>query len=189
MYNEKDLIDRYIKNSDQKAFGKIYHKHFDTTYRFVFSRVGNQTWTEDIVSETFISLSVVLKSYNGESKLQSFIIGIAINKIKQFWVKSKFNQEAEFDERSIIVLDEENEVDFEKEEQLRIIVNKILPKLKETYQKVLVERFINNKTIKEAALAMKISEGNIRVLQNRALKKAVLIANEYLKQNNNEKNN
>ena len=88
-----------------------------------------------------------------------------------------------------IFSDEENEVDFEKEEQLRIIVNKILPKLKETYQKVLVERFINNKTIKEAALAMKISEGNIRVLQNRALKKAVLIANEYLKQNNNEKNN
>lgn len=176
---DKILVKKYVETADIKAFEKIYNKYFDPIYNFVFSRVGNQTWTEDIVSETFITFSQIIKSFNGKSKLQSFIIGIAINKTKQFWAKSHIEKEAEFDETKII-LDEE-EVDLEKEKKLKITINKILPKLKKNYRDVLIERFINCQSIKETAAELNLTEANVRVLQNRALKKAALLANEYFK--------
>ncbi len=177
--SDQQLVQKYIQKNDSKAFEQIYERYVDDVYRFVFSRVGKKEWTEDIVSETFITLITVLGSYKGKSSLKSFITGVAINKIKQFWSKEYKGNEQAFDEEFIICIEEEPPTDSRTEKLLKIVRN-ILPKLKDSYKLVLTERFINCSSIQETAKVLNLSEANVRVIQNRAIKKATLLANELL---------
>ena len=51
-------------------------------------------------------------------------------------------------------------------------VEAILTRLPENYGQVLTYRFLHGYSLKETAAAMNISEGNVKVLQYRALQKA-----------------
>lgn len=179
--SDNDLVDLYIHKGDKQAYGEIFNRYFDYTFSFAYSRLGNSTYAEDITSEVFYLLLDVLKSFDESSKLRSFIIGIALNKIRQFWYEQSRKGEvsADFDLMSLDDFessDEEDENDKPEYKTLR----SILDKLPENYRMVLTERFINRKNIKETAASMNVSEENVSVLQNRALKKATEIGNEIL---------
>jgi RNA polymerase sigma-70 factor (ECF subfamily) len=51
-------------------------------------------------------------------------------------------------------------------------VTAILGQLPENYRQVLTLRFLQGYSLKETAAAMNVSEGNVKVLQYRALQKA-----------------
>jgi RNA polymerase sigma-70 factor, ECF subfamily len=175
---DSKLAEEFITNRDQASFTEIYNRYFDNVYNFVYSRVGNETWTQDIVSETFYTLIEVLKSYSSKSNLKSFIIGISANKIKQFWQKKYKQNESSLDD-SMIYIDEED-YDEKYESKISGYLDQVLQELKEKYRNVLTCRFIKEKSIKETAEELGFSEANVRVIQNRALKKAAQIAQKYL---------
>lgn len=179
-----ELVEAFIEKGNKEAFGEIYNKYFDDIYAFVYSRVGNKTWTEDIVSETFFTFLEIIKSYNKKFSLKNFIIGISLNKIRQFWAKKYKLGESEFHDE-FICIEELEENENKKLKSLSQILKEILPRLTEKYKNVLIERFINQKSIKETSFALNLSEANVRVIQNRALKKAASLANQYLNQTAN----
>lgn len=174
---ENEWVADFVKSKSSTAFEKIYNLHFDYVYKFVFSRVGNHVWTQDIVSETFITLVDIMGSFNYSSKLRSFIIGIALNKIRQFYTKKVRENETSFDEEFFIMEEEEPE-DEEKEENLRKNLKDVLRKLDQKYREVLEARFLKCLSIKETALKLQITETNVKVRQKRAIEKAVVIANQ-----------
>ncbi len=179
--NDKELVRRFTEEGDKKAFDALFERHFEATYRFAYSRLGNRTWAEDITSETFFVFLEVIKSYDGSSSVRSFIIGIALNKIRQFWYSQVKQAESNVDIENISeereLLGEPEQYDEEREAKIEAIVSNILSQLQENYRSVLAYRFIERKSIKETAALMGITEDNVSVLQNRALKKAVEIAN------------
>ncbi|MEI7604389.1 MAG: sigma-70 family RNA polymerase sigma factor [bacterium] len=175
--DDNNLINLYVNNADDKAFTEIYTRYVSYVYSYVYTRVGNTAWTEDIVGETFISLIELSKKYNNSCKLSSFIIGISLNKIKQYREKNNNSKFIDIDEE-LYIQNEEYEVEFSKTKS-EIVMN-ILDKLPENYKQILIERFINNLTMKEAAEKLGISEENVRVLQHRALKKAAILGGDLL---------
>jgi RNA polymerase sigma-70 factor (ECF subfamily) len=179
--SDNELVEIFINSKNDQAFAIIYQRYFDDVCAFVYSRVGNKVWTEDIVAETYITLLEIIPSFNKVSKLKSFIIGIAINKIRKFWYKSSKLREQSFDE--LFYINDLGEFDDEKEGALDGIIDQILPKLSEKYRSVLIERFINQKSIKNTAAILGLSEANVRVIQNRALKKASEIGFSILNNN------
>lgn len=177
-YSDEECIDLFLSSHDKDAFGEIFSRYFEDTYRFVYSRVGKKQWTEDIVSDTFYTLIDVLKLFNKNSQVKTFIFGIAVNKVKQFWQKKYKSLEVKLNE-DFILTEEMPEDDYEYD-QLSKMIPKVLGKLPENYRLVLTERFLNEKSIKETAAILGLSEANIRVIQFRALKKAVQIGERLL---------
>jgi RNA polymerase sigma-70 factor (ECF subfamily) len=192
--SDNELVQLFLNEKNNEAFTEIFHRYFEPTYRFIYSRVGNRSWTEDISSETFDTLLDVLSSFKPEANLKSFVIGISVNKIRQFWQK-----QAKRNERSLkdfMIMTDEPETSNQKietenmdsrirendtEENIwSIKIKDVLAQLPENYRDVLRERFINSKTIKETAEILNISEENVRVLQHRAIKKAQIIGGKLL---------
>src|SRR5207302_11356302 len=50
--DERSLVER--AKTDPGAFGVLYDRYFHQMYRFVLSRMSNQTAAEDVTSEVFI---------------------------------------------------------------------------------------------------------------------------------------
>ncbi len=181
--SDEKLVHEYVERSDVDAFGVIYEKYVKDVYRIVYMRVGRQTAVDDIVSETFLTLMKVLENYRFDSQLKTFIIGIAINKVRQHWQKQQ-NEALPLDEEIVMAEpdDVEPEVEDFKIEIARDVVQKVLDQLEYPYADVLKARFIEGRNIKETAEKLKLSEANVRVIQHRALRKAAPIA-EQVKQN------
>jgi RNA polymerase sigma-70 factor (ECF subfamily) len=179
---DKELVHEYVDRSNIDAFGLIYEKYVKDVYRIVYMRVGRQTAVDDIVSETFLTLMKVLENYRFDSQLKTFIIGIAINKVRQHWQKQQ-HEALPLNEELVLAEpdDVEPEVEDYKIEIARDVVQKILGQLEYPYADVLKARFIEGKSIKETADKLKLSEVNIRVIQHRALRKAAPIADQIKK--------
>jgi RNA polymerase sigma-70 factor (ECF subfamily) len=183
-YSDQKLVEEYIKYKNQDAFAEVFERYFDDVYRFIYAKVGKKEWAEDLTSETFIVLLKSIDKFDHSSKLKSFIIGIAVNKIRQFWQKKYKDKEEILYEDQIVCLENDDEIsieDEEKREHLLAMLDQVLEKLPENYRHVLTERFINELNIKQTAQKLKISEENVRVMQYRALKKAAEIGGELIK--------
>lgn len=163
----------------KKAVGRIYAATLDAVYRYVYMRVGRKGWTEDIVSETYMTFIEIFEKYDGSSKIETFIIGIARNKIRQFVSKLQgtISYKDELSHVEDDVFFDGNSNDSGAYQLNKSKLRKVLSELSERYREVLELRFINALTIRQTAEEMKISESNARVLQHRALKKAADIAN------------
>ncbi len=171
--SDSALIEQYVKNHSNDAFYQIYIKYVDYVFKFVYSRTGNVQLTEDIVSDTFLILIDVLPNFKGESKLQTFIIGIAFNKLRTHWNSLKKESLTGLDEFEEFIIDDvteddENEIDDEK---LKKEVQALLNTLDSKYKEVLIARFLENLSVKNTAKKLNLTEANVRVIQNRALEK------------------
>lgn len=170
IYTDQELIKEIAPKDKKSALSLIYQRYFTTVYRFAYSRCGNKQVAEDITSETFIIFWQVMENFQPGSKLSSFLIGIALNKLRQHY-QNWNTQTRNIDENYAEAVDL-TDYSEQEEQTSRAEVTAILQKLPERYAQILTLRYIENLSTAEIAAAMKLSIANIRQLQSRALKKA-----------------
>jgi len=165
---------------ENKEISKIYNQTLNMVFRYVYSRVGNKELTEDIVTETYLTFIEIADRYDNSSKIETFIIGIARNKILKAWDKKNLKKYVDIDLDSIVIDENDslNEIYEKKTEILLEHMEKVLNELPYKYKKIIELRFKEMMTTEEIAKSMEISKGNVRVLQHRALNKAAVIANK-----------
>lgn len=85
---ERALIER--AKSDPEAFGMLYDRHFAQIYRFVFSRLRDQTAAEDVTSEVFLKAlrSIPRYQYTGRP-FTAWLYQIAVNTINDRYRSSR----------------------------------------------------------------------------------------------------
>jgi len=77
---EKRLIERAKR--DPREFGALYDRHFQQIYRFVYSRVREQTAAEDVTSEVFIKALKAMPRYQETGRpFAAWLYQIAVNAI------------------------------------------------------------------------------------------------------------
>ena len=77
---EKLLVER--AKQDPNAFGELYDRHFQQIYRFVYSRVREQTAAEDVTSEVFIKALRGIGRYQDTGRpFAAWLYQIAVNAI------------------------------------------------------------------------------------------------------------
>ena len=78
--DEKELVERAKR--DQAAFGELYDRHFLQIYRFVYSRVRDQTVAEDVTSEVFMKALRSIGRYQDTGRpFAAWLYQIAVNAI------------------------------------------------------------------------------------------------------------
>jgi RNA polymerase sigma-70 factor (ECF subfamily) len=103
-----DLLSR-AQGGDDEAFGLIFAQHHRFIYKFIYAMVGEESIAEELTQETFLGAYKGIRSLRGESKLRTWLCGIAKNTVYKF-MRSYRRQgiKSEDEIESLGVVDEKN---------------------------------------------------------------------------------
>ncbi len=167
------------QNGDQASFTQLFDWYFDRIFRYVSFRVDSEV-CEDVVGDVFLKVVQNLKKYQPQPKVSfsAWIYKIAHNTVIDHYRKKKEilgignEEDSEFedfweslpDEMNLLP-DEEVHNHFQYEK-----LHASLKRLKPIHREVLELKFLEGFSNKEVAQVLNRTEGNIRILQLRALR-------------------
>jgi RNA polymerase sigma-70 factor (ECF subfamily) len=184
MDEEHKLIKR-AKNGEGEAFGALYDRYLTPIYRYIFLRVGsNKANAEDLTHQVFLSAWQNIKSYEFKGfPFSSWLYRIAHNAVIDYYRTSKVHIDINALSSTELVESPDFQIELDKRADLAKIKSAIA-KLETDQQNVIIMKFVNDLTNKEIAKILGKSEGAVRVIQHRALKKLKDLIGLQDKENN-----
>jgi RNA polymerase sigma-70 factor (ECF subfamily) len=163
---ERELVERAKR--DPRQFGSLYDRHFQQIYRFVYSRVREQTAAEDVTSEVFIKALKAMPRYQDTGRpFAAWLYQIAVNAIADRYRSQKTAQPLDdFHDLSVAgpALDE---LAAHRDEIRRIwSLVEALPVQQRT---ALVLKFQEDMKIEDIAVAMNKTAGAVKLLIHRGV--------------------
>ena len=165
----------------KRAVQDVYEACVEQIYKFVYFKVGNREDAEDITSQVFIKTANSLDTTQDERTILAWLYQVARTTITDHW-----RHYYKLPSSSLEVLEETTTLQFadapvllgnptedDMSDPAAAKVDEILAALPENYRKVLQFRFLQGYSLKETAAAMSITEANTKVLQHRAIQKAL----------------
>lgn len=92
---EEPLLAR-LRAGEPQALGEVYDRHHEAVRAFARRLVGDQTIAEDLVHEVFVALPRLIRRFEGQSTLRSFLSGVAVNHARHY-VRSASRRRAAVD--------------------------------------------------------------------------------------------
>ncbi|NNE54932.1 MAG: sigma-70 family RNA polymerase sigma factor, partial [Flavobacteriales bacterium] len=153
---------------DPRHFAPLYEKHFNSVFRFVYSRVQNKDLTADLTSQTFTKALMALSRYEDRGyAFSSWLIRIAINEINMHFRKNSKHKFAEVSENQLITLMVEAE---EPADDMQVVV-KALNEMEEDQVSLIELRFFEKKSFAQIGEILSVAEDTAKMRVYRALKR------------------
>jgi len=154
-----------------EEFDVIYIRYSDKVYRYLYFQTRDPYLAEDITAEVFLRTWKNWKKIKHDF-IQALLFKIAKNILIDYWRKQKnkkeFSLETSMEEGFDPSYDEDLIEKIHKDDSIKD-VQKALSLLPDNLKEVVILRFMEELSAKEAAEILNTTEGNIRVLQYRAL--------------------
>jgi RNA polymerase sigma-70 factor, ECF subfamily len=161
--DERLLIEAAQKNPAR--FGVLYEIHFERVYAYVVKRVRDRAETEDLTAEVFHQALANIKRFEWRGiPFAAWLFRIAANLISDRWQRSG----REVSDDTAIELAQANSAEMEDVER-RATLFRLVETLPAEQKRVVVLRFVDQKSIKEVAREIRKTEGAVKQLQFRAL--------------------
>ena len=161
------VLDRAVQG-DQQAFAHLFDRYHDRVHRYFWRRLSCAEDAEDLTQDVFLLAWRALGRYRrGTTPFIAWLLSIAHNSLMSFYRHKKasplLETEVSEDERAERI---EEPVDslVEHERALRAMAW-----LRPEQQRVLSMRFVDDLDCKQVAANLGKSEGNVRLIQYRAL--------------------
>lgn len=165
-------------STDPGPFETVYDTHVVGIYRFIHARVGNHPDAEDLTAQVFMRAVEQLDTDRAPGQVAAWLYRVAQNATADHW--------RAFYRLPLVGVDHVArgwEPSDTTPAPLRTDAGDgaadraraLLHRLPEQYRRVLELRFLERLTVAETARAMGITNGNARVLQYRALRRAALL--------------
>lgn len=176
-FSVEAIVDQAV-HGNIDAFGRLYDMYVDKIYRHIYYRVANAEDARDLTQEVFIKAWQGLPRYKKTSTpFLGWLFTISHNRVIDYY-RTKKDYSYLSDEITLEVQEESPEKLAERHFTQQEIRRAIL-QLPEDQQIVLLMSFIEGFEYSEIAAALNKTEGNIRVIIHRALKKM----NQFLSKN------
>jgi RNA polymerase sigma-70 factor (ECF subfamily) len=167
---KKEADERLLVEAAQKdpaRFAELYENNFERVYAYVVRRVGDRAETEDLTSEVFHHALANLRRFEWRGiPFAAWLFRIAANLISDRWQRKGREDVAGEPER--IESAAASGVEFEEVER-RATLFRLVDTLPAEQRRVVVLRFVEQKSIKEVAREIRKTEGAVKQLQFRAL--------------------
>jgi RNA polymerase sigma-70 factor (ECF subfamily) len=167
---ERAIVDAAIAG-DEAALAELYNLYFPRVYRYILARVGNPYDAEDLTEEVFLRVLDAIGRFQWrEAPFSAWLFRIAHNA-----VISQRRKEGARGRSS--PLSEALPVDSQGPEEMvanRLVLNEVMKAadtLPEAQRRVIGYRFAAGLTVAETARAMGKGEGNVKVIQHKAIAK------------------
>jgi RNA polymerase sigma-70 factor, ECF subfamily len=180
--SEKDIREEYeiIKKAidNPEVFGFLYEKYYKQIFLFVLRRIDDKATTADLVSQIFLKAMLNLGKYKFQGlPFSAWLYRIATNQINEFYRGSHFQRVISVEDAQIShVLKEVAITDSDKTD----LISKLLEELDEDEVQILELRFFEDRTFKEVAFILDITENNAKVRTYRILEKLKKVATKYI---------
>ncbi|HZS88826.1 MAG TPA: sigma-70 family RNA polymerase sigma factor [Chloroflexota bacterium] len=169
---QKEVADT---SSPHRTVAEAYRNHVEAVYRFVYRKVGNRETAEDLTAEVFTKALQWLQADRPSQSIQAWLFATARTTIVDYW-RRHVDDSVDISALENLLFspgsDAETGIDNDHD---RRRVEQILGALPERESAVLRLRFLRGYSLAEAAQELGTTEGNIKVMQHRALKRAATI--------------
>lgn len=169
------------QDGDTEAFGKIYDAFLTPIYRYVVFRFPEDL-AEDLVADIFVKAWEKLHTYKARAGVP---FSAWLFRIARYSVIDAYRSTRGFEELSEEIVDDDRENDPTLHTERNIAVGhvrKALEGLPKDYRDVLLLHYIAGLGHSEVADALRMTEGYVRILKFRALKKLeVLLPKEPIR--------
>lgn len=161
---------KQAQEGDTDAFGRIYDHFFVQVYRYCSFRLPKEM-AEDTTADIFVKAWEKLHTY----KIQKSVpFGAWLFRIARHSVIDMYRTQRGFEEIPETLPDTDHfnraETRMERKDTLRI-VRTALDSLPRRYRDVLLLTYVSELPYSEVARVLRISEGGVRILKMRALRK------------------
>jgi RNA polymerase sigma-70 factor (ECF subfamily) len=154
--------------ADLSKFDVLYEIHFDRVYFFIVGRVHDRTIAEDLTSEVFHKALANLPHYQWRgTPFSAWLFRIASNAIVDHFKRSDRERQANELEHPLAQADLSS-IDLDFTER-HVHFFRLVQQLPESQRRVVCERFVEERSIREIARRLSKTEGAIKQLQFRAL--------------------
>ena len=163
---ERNLVERAKR--DPREFGALYDRHFQQIYRFVYSRVREQTAAEDVTSEVFIKALRAMPRYQDTGRpFAAWLYQIAVNAIADRYRSLRPAQPLE-DFHDLSVAGPALEEQAAQRDEIRRIWS-LVEELPHQQRTALVLKFQEDMKIEDIAVAMGKTPGAVKLLIHRGV--------------------
>jgi RNA polymerase sigma-70 factor (ECF subfamily) len=174
---ETELVER-ICFGDSTAMEEFYNIYKDRLYSLVFDKIGrDQAVVEDLVQEIFLAALGSVDKFRGDSRLYTWLCGIAYHKINDFYRRQAREAKPREAPPSIDAMKSEQIKDTEpiapdlmESKEARDAVLQALTSLPADYRQVLVLKYIDEIPVLEISQVMGRSPKSVEGLLSRARK-------------------
>jgi RNA polymerase sigma-70 factor (ECF subfamily) len=155
----------------------VFDRYMERIYLFLYRRVGNREDAEDLTSEVFLKASGQLDTERSEASIAHWLFTVARTVLADHWRRY-------YRHGSFLPLDEVRAAAtampveaVTPKDDTESYLERVLSALPERYRRVLELRFLSGMTIRETAEVMGLTPENVKVIQHRALARAVATFN------------
>jgi len=161
---------------DRQEFQSLYRENLGPIYRYVYSKVRNREEAEDLTSHIFIKAVRHIDHAYDPHSTRSWLFQVARTTIADYW--RTFYRSATSSLDALVEAGWDGPAEHEDEDELFEFsssadhVQHLLQALSERDREVLTCRFLLGLSVRETAVRMGLTEGNVKISQFRALKRA-----------------
>ena len=168
--DERLIVDA-ARKGDEQALSELYTLYFPRVYRYILARTGNTYDAEDLAEEVFIRVLEAIDRFEWrEAPFSAWLFRIAHNAvISQRRKEGARGRSAQLAEGLATESTGPDEL-----VESRLTLNAIMTaaeKLPEAQRQVIAFRFAAGLSVAETARAMGKGEGNVKVIQHKAIVK------------------
>jgi len=158
--DERLLIE--AAQADPRRFADLYERHFDRVYAFVARRAGGRDAAEDLTAEVFHHALAHLPRFQWRGvPFAAWLLQIARNAVADRWERVA-RERAEPEPPPV---EDGRLADVDR----RAMLSALVADLPEDQRRVVLERFVEGRGVREIARALGRTEGAVKQLQFRAL--------------------
>lgn len=156
--DERSLIEAAQK--DPRRFGELYEANVDRVYAYVIRRVHDHAEAEDVTAEVFHQALAKLKQFEWRgAPFAAWLYRIAANAMADRWERAaREPRDPDPEEPGVI-----------EQTERRALLFQLVDRLPADQRRVIQQRFVEQKSVREIAEALGRSEGAVKQLQFRAL--------------------
>ena len=154
--DDLDLV-RGIANSDEKALRSFFDSNADLLFAYITHLLNDtpHVVVEDIWQETLLSAIKNIRMYRGNSRLFTWMCGIAKHKVFDYYRKKKISVNIKNDkyENNIEILIDRSILPekYVRRQQTRLHVTEALGIISPRYKNILIQRYIDGLSVEEIA--------------------------------------
>jgi RNA polymerase sigma-70 factor, ECF subfamily len=183
---ERQIVDA-ARTGDEAALSELYTLYFPRVYRYILARTGNTYDAEDLAEEVFMKVLEAIDRFQWrEAPFSAWLFRIAHNALisqrRKDGVRGRSGPLSDG-----LALDSQGPDEMVAN---RIALNEIMDaarNLPEAQRQVITLRFAAGLSVAETARAMNKGEGNVKVIQHKAIAKLRETVRNKAKQHAEEK--
>jgi RNA polymerase sigma-70 factor (ECF subfamily) len=155
---------------DAQALAEIYDRYAESIYRYLYRFLGNAAQAEDLTSEVFLKLLQVLNTRQApRDRLQGWLYRVAHNLAMDWFRRESKTAHGTLDERLVAKGDVPPTAVEKLQTRQQLLA--AIGQLTLDQQQVILLRFGEGLKIAEVSQLLDKSEGAVKIMQHRAIKR------------------